>query len=263
MGGVDALWVGWRTVAARPKFVLGAWMLHAAIAAAASLPAWRLFAASIGHRPVFSGELLHDFSLDLLIDWRGAFGQPLRGLLMLAIVLAAVYAAAKILFDCFLYPAYLFPFDDFRDGRLGRAALQAAPGVIAASIAGVGLSLVIGGFILKARQHPGLMAAAFLTAVFLRVLLNLWKCSGLGDALSVLRARFGVSLWLTIASAGSIILYSVAAAAWAWIAVGSAHPAWMFALQQGLIALSVLLRLWLTASAVVLFRSVMMSLGHA
>jgi hypothetical protein len=253
--GLSALSLGRQTVARRPKLLLLAWVLQAIFAALASVPAWIVFTGALANRPVFSRELLNDFSLDLLVSWRAAYGQPLTGLLLLAAILAVLYAAAKIALDCFLFPAYLAPFNDFPDGRLGRAAAQAARGIIGASLLSLGSSLVLGGLVLAFREKPSIVVAVIVAGAFQRVLANLWKCGSFGEAWAAIRARPGVTLWLTLVTLGSVLLYGAIAAAWVWFDFLSARPMAMFLAQQVLVFAGVYLRLWLAAAAVVLWRS--------
>jgi hypothetical protein len=255
MAGLSALSLGRQTVAQRPRLLVAAWLLHGAFAALAAVPAFNVFTHSIEHRPQFSNELLTDFSLDQLVSWRAAYGQPLWGLLVLAAILVVLYGAAKIALDCFLFPAYLAPFDDFPDGRLGRAAAQAVRGIIAASLASLGLSLVLAGFLLSSRNNPSIVVALIVLGAFLRVLANLWKCGSFGGTWAAVRARPGTALWLTLVTLASVALYGAAVAALVWFDLLSARPVVMFAAQEVLVFAGVWLRLWLAASAVVLWRS--------
>ena len=255
MAGLSALSLGRQTVARRPKLLLLAWLMHAVFAALAVAPAIGVFTRSLEHRPLFSNELLNDFSLDLLVSWRAAYGEPMPGLLLLGAILAVIYAAAKVGLDCFIFPAYLAPFEDFRDGRLARAAAKAAPRIIGASLAGLGLSLVLAGFVLAFRNQPSIVAALIVAAGFLRVLVNLWKCGSWGGAWAAIGARPGTTLWLTLVTLFGIGLYGAMAGAVVWVDLGSARPFAMFFVQQVLVFAGVWLRLWLAASAVVLWRS--------
>jgi len=255
MVGLSPLWLGRQTVAQRPRLLLLAWLLQAVFATLAAAPAWSVFTNSLEHRPVFSNELLNDFSLDLLVSWRAAYGRPLSGLLVLAAILMVLYATAKIALDCFIFPAYLAPFDDFLDGRLGRAAACAAPGIIGASLAGLGLSLVLAGFVLTFRDKPAMAVALVVVGAFSRMLTNLWKCGSFGEAWAAIWARPLSTLWLTFVTLGSVLLYGALAGAWVWFDLLSAHPFAMFCAAQVLVFAGVYLRLWLAASAVVLWRS--------
>jgi hypothetical protein len=253
--GLAVLSLGRQTVARRPRLLLLAWLLQVIFAALAAAPAWSVFINSLEHRPVFSNELLNDFSMDLLVRWRAAYGQPMPGLLLLAAILIVLYAAAKIALDCFIFPAYLAPFDDFGDGRLGRAAACAAPGVIGASLAGLGLSLVLAGFVLAVRDKPWTVVAVIVLGAFWRVLTNLWKCGNFGEARAAIWARPGCTFWLTLVTLGSVLLYGSLAGAWVWFDLLSANPLAMFLAAQVLVFAGVYLRLWLAASAVVLWRA--------
>lgn len=262
MVGIRALALGRQTVAQRPRLLLTAWLLHAVFASLAVAPAVGVFTGSIENRPQFSNQLLHDFSLDLLVSWRAAYGQPLRNLVTLAVILTLLYAAAKIALDCFIFPAYLAPFEDFRDGRLARAAARIAPRVVGASLASVGFSLVVAGLTLSFRGQTSAAIAFVVLAGFLRVLGNLWKCGGFGEAWTAVRQRPGTTLWLTLTTLLGIALYAVAAGALVWFDFGSAHPFAMFFAQQVLVFAGVWMRLWLAASAVVLWRSCALQSGH-
>jgi len=253
--GLGALSLGRQTVAVRPRLLLLAWLLQVVFATLAAAPAWGVFTNSLEHRPVFSNELLNDFSLDLLVSWRGAYGRPLLGLLILAAILIVLYAAAKIALDCFLFPAYLAPFDDFRDGRLGRAAAQAAPRIIWASVASLGFSLVLAGCVLAFHDRLWLVVALIVVGVFLRVLTNLWKCGTFVQAWAAIWARPGSMLWLTLVTLGSVLLYGALSGAWVWFDLLSTRPLAMFCAAEVLVFAGVYLRLWLAASAVVLWRS--------
>jgi hypothetical protein len=256
---VSALALGHQTVLLRPRLLLAAWLLHAIFAMLAAGPAVSVFTNSLEHRPAFSDEVRHDFSLDLLVDWRAAYGDPLLPLFKAALVLAAIYGVAKLLLDAVIFPAYLDPFDDLRRSRPGHVVR----GILGASLMGAGLSLGALAVLapIASQWKPAGIAIA-LALAFLRVLTSLWKCAGatdgsFSDAFRVIRDRPGATLWLTLVTLAGGASFVAASAAAAWYSLESPYF-YIFLAQQAVILLGVWLRLWLNASTIVLWRAVVM-----
>ncbi len=279
MAGLRLLSLGVRAVGQRPRLLLAAWLLHAVFAVLAAWPAFGVFSASLAHRPLASQAFLQGFSFDLLADWRAAYGGPLEAQFGVVLHLIVVYAAAWVLLEAALLPAYLEPFDAFQQGRLLRAAAKALPGVTVVALWSLPLWAVLGFLSTRAIAAARWLAAAtesevlptllvaltalvFLgAALLLRVLLNLWKCArvsgagGFGQALAAFRSRPGAVLFLAAATLGLLPLYLAAAGGAALWALSTWRVLPAIGLEQVVIFGAVVFRLWSLACCTVLWRA--------
>lgn len=245
--------LGARTLALRPRLLLSAWLLHLSFVAAASWFPWREIIGSLEHRPVASRAFLNGFDVELVVDWIAAYGKPMVAYQNAALVMALVYGVAVVLLESVMLPAWLWPFER-RNGAFFSPLLQIA-------IASLGVWVVLAIAMLTMQFLSPVVAAitGVIVAVFLRVILNLWKCArvsdaGLGDALSAAVRRPGAVTMLAAVTLVTAILYATAAAAVGWYSLASAHVLPAILSQQVLILAAVVLRLWLQASTVVMWR---------
>ncbi len=276
--------LGARAAARRPGLLCVSWLLNGVFASLATWPVAGIFAASLAHRPEAARAFLNGFSLDLLADWRAAYGAPLAVYFRAALGLAMAYGAASVILEAALLPAYLDPFERFGHGRLLRRASQALPGVAAVVfwslplwallwlayggakravhwVAGYSQSEVLPTALLAATA-----AAALVAAAILRVLLNLWKCARVETAAGYASVPRGAFAWrmgvrargvaiLAGAALGVLLLYAAAAGATTLFALSTSHVKLAIVLQQVVIFAAVALRLWLLAACTVLWRS--------
>ena len=271
--------LGLRAACRRPALLAAAWVLHVAFAALATWPAAGVFSASLAHRPQASRGFLDGFSFDLLVDWRAAYGGPLAAYFSAALGLAAAYAAAGVILEAALLPAYLAPFERFDRGRLRRAAAQALPGLAAVGLGSLPLWALLwlvykqvnaaaqwAAAHTQSEMLPTLLmtatvVAALCAAAVLRVLLNLWKCSrvtaagGLREALAAARRRPHAVGALAAATLGAMALYAALAGAATLLTLATPHVAPAIGLQQLVVFGAVALRLWLLAACTILWRS--------
>lgn len=252
MSALRDLTLGARTLALRPRLLLAAWLLHLSFALAASVLPWREIIGTLQHRPVASRALMPGVDPELLVDWISAYGKPLAAYQNAALVLALVYGVAVVLLESVMLPAWLWPFDR-RPGSFV-ALLQIA-------IYSLAIWLLLAAMILSLRAVSPALAVIVggIVAVFLRVILNLWKCAcvseaGLGDALSMAARQPGAVVFLAGSTLATAVIYGALAAAAGWFSLTSARVVPAIVLQQALILAAVVLRLWLQASTVVLWR---------
>lgn len=253
MSALRDLSLGARTLALRPRLLLAAWLLHLCFVAAASWFPWREIIGSLEHRPVASRAFLQGYDPDLLVDWIAAYGKPMAAYQNAALVMALVYGVAVVMLESVMLPAWLWPFER-RSGAFFSPLLQIA-------ISSLGVWVVLAAAILTMQFLSPVVAAitGVIVAVFLRVILNLWKCArvsdaGLGDALSAAASKPGAVTMLAGVTLVTAILYATTAAAAGWFSLTSAHVVPGILLQQALIIAAVVLRMWLQASTVVLWR---------
>ena len=239
--------LGARTLRLRLRLVYAAWLLHLAFAfLAAWFPCTQIL-ASLAHRPAASAAFLRGFDFEMLADWLAAYGKPVTAYWSAAVMLAAAYGVATALLEAVILPVWLSPFER------RRSASQALSALVIPTLGG----LVIWAVLLTLFRTLWLLPAVFL----LRIVLNLWKCasvSGAGglDALLVALRRFGSVAALALATLAGTLLYAVMAAAAGWLALASAQVIPLVVLEQGVLLVAVVLRLWLLASTVVLWRRV-------
>lgn len=254
MPALKDLSLGARTLALRPRLLLAAWLLHVTFALAASWFPWRGIIGSLEHRPVASRAFLYGFNTELFVDWMAAYGKPVVAYQNAALVIALIYGLGVVLLESVMLPAWLWPFER-RQGAFLSPLLQI-------TIYSLGIWLLLAAVILTMGSVSPIAAAitAVIAAVFLRVILNLWKCArvsgnaGLGDALAAATRRPGSVTMLAAATLLMAILYASVAAAAGWFSLVSGRVIPSIILQQVLILAAVSLRLWLQASTVVLWR---------
>lgn len=240
------LGLGIRTLMLKPGLILAAWLNHVGFAVLAGFFPFTQIMASLAHRPAASAALLRGLDAEMLVDWFATYGRPLTAYWNAAVFLAVGYGVATVLLEAVILPMWLRPFE--RRQSTG-SALQR---LIAPTLGGLVVwALLIG----AAFQTPLLLVAAFL----LRVVLNLWKCaavSGAGglDAVLVAFQRFGSVLLLSAATLGGTLVYAALAGLAGALTVISARVVPLVILQQALILAAIVLRLWLLAATVVLWR---------
>ncbi len=254
MSALKDLQLGARTLALRPRLLLAAWLLHLGFTLAASWFPWSEIIGSLQHRPVASRSFLQGIDLELLVDWIAAYGKPLAAYQNAALMMALVYGVAVVLLEAVILPSWLWPFER-RRGSYVVPLLQIA-------LYSIAVWVLLAAAILTMRAVSPVLAviAGMILAVFLRVILNLWKCArlsgdaGLGDALAAVARRPGAVTMLAGTTLVTALTYAAAAAAAGWFSLGSSRVVPAMLLQQALILAAVCLRLWLQASTVVLWR---------
>jgi hypothetical protein len=241
-------------LALQPRLLLAAWLLHLSFALAASWFPWREIIGSLEHRPVASRAFLQGFDLELLVDWIFAYGKPMAAYQNVALVMALIYGLGVVLLESAILPAWLWPFER-RQGAFFSPLLQIA-------LSSLGVWVLLAAAIVTLRSASPIVAAigGAIAAVFVRVILNLWKCArvsgdaGLGDALAAAARRPGSVTMLAAATLVTAVLYATVAAAAGWFSLVSENVILAIVLQQVLIFVAVYLRLWIQASTVVLWR---------
>jgi len=253
MSALKDLSLGARTLALRPRLLLAAWLLHLTFALAASWFPWREIIGSLEHRPAASRAFLQGFDLELLVDWMAAYGKPVANYQNAALVMALIYGLGVVLLESVMLPAWLWPFERRRGGFFSP--------LLQIGFLSLALWLFLAAAILSMRSvsTPVAVIAGAIVAVFLRVILNLWKCArvsdaGLGDALAAAARRPGAVIMLAGVTLFTALLYAALAAAAGWFSLNSSQVISAIFLQQALILIAVVLRLWLQASTVVLWR---------
>jgi hypothetical protein len=250
--------LGLATVALRKRLLLAAWLVHAFFALAAAWPAAGLFRRAIAQRPVFSREVLSGFSLDLLVELRAAHRQEIAAYVTLALVLAMVYGAAKLVLDAVILPAYLSPLERLSDGRWLRAAARAMGPLLRVGAVSAAAWLLLW-YVAWAAKWLAAVAAGI--ALLLRVLFQLWKCAvaggngGLAEAWAAAARNPPAVLWLILATAILPAAYALLAGAVTLFTLGADYVVTSMVLGQLVVAAGILLRLWLLASAAIVWRA--------
>lgn len=272
MDHLRLLGLGMRTLALRPRLVAAAWILHMVFAAAAAGPAVGVFASSLAHRPEASKAFLEGFSLEMFTDWAAAYGGPLSAYFTAALAMAVIYGVATVIIEAVILPAWLWPFDK------SRSAMEVLPGLFSVAAGSLGLWIVFAlvfAAVASAAHHltagtesemiPGLVTlvagtAALCAASLGRVLMNLWKCAavaggGMREALAAAVGRPRATFRLAAATLAGAGLYGAIAGVVALYGLNAPHVLTALVLEQGTIFVAVIFRLWLLASAVVLWRA--------
>jgi len=202
---------------------------------------------------VASRALSQGFDLELLMDWMAAYGQPMLAYQNAAVVMALVYGLAVVLLESVILPAWLWPFER-RRGDFVVPLLQIAIGSLLAWLLLAAVIVIMRSFVVA--------IGGVIAAVFLRVILNLWKCArvssnaGLSEAVSTAARHVGAVTMLSLTTLVFALLYAMSVTVAGSFSLFSGRIVPAILLQQALILTAVLLRLWLQAATVVLWRRV-------